>query len=58
MWLSHIILQYIRKIIGDTKHTLHVHLQVSSQLSCIISNYVVCVDHFKHNGKFVVHVIQ
>ena len=58
MWFSHIILQYIRERIGDTKHTLHVHLHVPSQLGCIISNYVVCMDHFKHNGKFVVRVLQ
>jgi len=57
MWLSHIVVQYIRKRIGDTKHVLHIHLQVPSQFGYIISNYVVCMDHFKHNGKFVVHII-
>jgi len=42
MWLSHIILQYIRKRIGDTKHMLHVHLQVSSQLGLLFQN-IFCV---------------
>jgi hypothetical protein len=50
MWFSPIILQLIWKRIGDTKHTLYVHVHVPSQLGCIISNYVLCMDHFKHNG--------
>ena len=49
MWLSHIMLQYIKEITGDKKHTLHVHLHVPSQIGCIISNNIVFMDHFKHN---------
>ena len=54
---SHIILQKIRKRIGDTKFTLHVHLHIPSHLGCIISNYVLCMNHFMHNGKFDVHIV-
>jgi hypothetical protein len=41
MWLSHIMLQYIRKRTIDKNHTFHVHLHVPSQIGCIISNYIV-----------------
>ena len=59
---KHVVVTYYLAInkekIGDTKHTLPVHLHVPSQVGCIILNYVLCMDHFKHNGKFVVQVIQ
>jgi hypothetical protein len=57
MWFPYIILQYIRKRIGDTEQTLHVHLSVPSQFDCISSDYVLCMDLCKHNDKLVVHVI-
>jgi len=54
---QYIILQYVRKKTGDTKHTLLVHLHLPSQIGCIISDHVSCMNNFKHNGKFVVHII-